>query len=74
MRLEQPAWIVYDDDERLDTKYSYPGGLQAFKNAISDFKRDGRDIKRLSLWKGQLINKGGTTWELIHHSKTKILP
>ena len=44
MRLEQPAWIVYDDDERLDTKYSYPGGLQAFKNAISDFKRDGRDI------------------------------
>ena len=73
MRLEQPAWIVYDDDERLDTKYSYAGGLQAFKNAIADFQRNKRDVKRLSLWKGQLINKGGTTWELINQTKKQIL-
>ena len=74
MRLEQPAWIVYDDDERLDTKYSYAGGLQAFKNAIADFQRNKRDVKRLSLLKGQLINKGGTTWELINQTKKQILP
>ena len=74
MRLEQPAWIVYDDDERLDTKYSYAGGLQAFKNAIADFQRNNRDVKRLSLLKGQLINKGGTTWELINQTKKQILP
>jgi len=72
--MEQPAWLVYNDDKVLEMKYSYAGGYQAFKNHMQQVKTSGQPTDKLRLMKGTLANKGGTTWELIRDTQKQILP
>ena len=72
--MEQPAWLVYNDDKVLEMKYSYAGGYQAFKNHMQQVKASGKPIDKLRLMQGTLANKGGTTWELIRNTQKQILP
>ena len=73
--MEQPAWLVYNDDKVLEMKYSYAGGYQAFKNHMQQIKASGQPIDKLRLMKGTLATKGGhTTWELIRDTEKQILP
>jgi len=72
--MEQPAWLVYNDDKVLEIKYTYAGGYQAFKNHMQQAKASGKPIDKLRLMQGTLANKGGTTWELIRDTQKQILP
>ena len=72
--MEQPAWLVYNDDKVLEMKYSYAGGYQAFKNHMQQAKASELPIDKLRLMQGTLANKGGTTWELIRDTQKQILP
>ena len=73
--MEQPAWMVYNDDKVLEMKYTYAGGYQAFKNHMQQIKASGQPIDKLRLMKGTLANKGGNhTWELIRNTEKQILP
>ena len=73
--MEQPAWLVYNDDKVLEMKYSYAGGYQAFKNHMQQIKASGQPIDKLRLMKGTLATKGGhTTWELIRDTEKQSLP
>ena len=74
MPMEQPAWIVYNDDKVLEIKYTYAGGYQAFKNHMQQVKALDRPTNKLRLMQGKLANKGGTTWELIRDTQKQILP
>ena len=73
--MEQPAWMVYNDDKVLEMKYTYAGGYQAFKNHMQQAKASGRPTDKLRLMQGTLPNIGGIhILYLIRNTEKQILP